>query len=333
MKVGRQKMDRMNVATALNKKYLLYTGVMLHSLCKNNNVPVRAFLLHSELKECDIQYLREALADFDVEIVPLKVNTGLFSERLPRNLTWSIETYYRLALLELLPEDVERLLYIDVDIIVNKSLGEVYALEFEDDEIIATEDSCGKTTWDKFGDKQKEMFAPMIEQGYIYFNAGFMLLNIAKMREKYSFETYMQAIEEWNYQMDAPDQDILNYVHWKYVGYIDCWEYDLFARIAHNEGLTYEDVKQGATVIHYAGTKPWDGNSCHYDIEQLWWDYAKETPFYVQLMEEFLHKTMFDRTLENYINDILRQTESTQEQLSESVALNQRLLNMIRGGK
>lgn len=326
-------MNRMNVATALNKKYLLYTGVMLHSLCVNNKMPIRAFLLHNELEESDFQCLRDALKAFDIEIVSLKVNAELFSERLPRNQQWSIETYYRLALLELLPENIERLLYIDVDIIVNKSLEEVYRIEFENDEIIATEDSCGKKTWDKFGAKQKEMFISMFERGYRYFNAGFMLLNIAKMREKYSFATYIQAIEEWNYQMDAPDQDILNYVHWEYVGYVDYNEYDLFARIAHNNGLTYEEVKQNVAVIHYAGTKPWDADNCHFDIEQLWWDYAKQTPFYVQLLEEFLHKTMFDATVENYILDIEAQAGNIQEQLNESIALNQKMLEIIQNNK
>lgn len=320
----------MNIATALNRKYVIYTGVMLRSLCMNNRVPVRAFLLHSELTESDIRCLVNSLDGFDIEIVPLKVNPELFSSRLPRNSQWSIETYYRLTLMELLPSDVERLLYIDVDIIINKSLEEVYAIDFEGDEIIATVDSCGKKTWDKFGNKQKEMFSPMVEQGYQYFNAGFMLLNIAEIRKKHNFSTYLEAIKKWDYQMDAPDQDILNYVHWAKVGYIDCWQYDLFARIAHGEGFTYEQVKNNTTVIHYAGTKPWDADNCHFDIEQLWWDYAKLTPFYTQLLEEFLQKTMFDTTVENYINQILKDTGEIQTQLDKSLELNQKLLSIIQ---
>ena len=173
----------------------------------------------------------------------------------------------------------------------------------------------------------------MIEQGYRYFNAGFMLLNIEKMREKYSFDTYLDAIEEWNYQMDAPDQDILNYVHWQYVGYVDYGKYDLFARIAHNEGSTYNEVKQSVAIIHYAGTKPWDADNCHFDIEYLWWEYAKQTPFYVQLLEEFMHKTMFDTTVENYIMDIEAQAENIQVQLNESIALNQKMLGIIQANK
>lgn len=41
----------MNIATALNKKYLLYTGVMLTSLCENNPTHIDVYLLHSELEK------------------------------------------------------------------------------------------------------------------------------------------------------------------------------------------------------------------------------------------------------------------------------------------
>ena len=307
-------MEWMNVATALNKKYLLYTGVMLYSLCKNNETPIRAFLLHSELEEADFICLRKSLEDFQIEIISLQVDSQLFNERLPRNEMWSIETYYRLLLPELLPIEVKRLFYIDVDIIVNQSLEEVYAIEFEGTEIIATEDV---STEESMLDKQKEMFASMFSFGYKYFNAGFMLLNIEEIRKKYDFNTYLQVIEEWNYEMAAPDQDILNYVHWEKVGYIDYRKYDMFARIAHNRGMTYEQVKNEVTVIHYAGTKPWNADNCHFDIEQLWWDYAKQTPFYLQLLEEFLHKTMFDTTLETYVGGILEQNTELQQNLKD----------------
>jgi len=324
---------KMNIATALNKKYLLYTGVMLQSLCMNNKMPIRAFLLHSELEDSDIQVLEDALHEFDIEIVPLKVKKELFSDRLPRNVQWSIETYYRLALLELLPMDVERLRYIDVDIIINKSLEELYTVEFEGDEVIGAEDACGKKSFDELGVNQKIMFASMYEQGFRYFNAGFLLFNIEEMRKKYSFETYQNAIEEWEYKMEAPDQDILNYVHWEKVGYINPYEYNLFARVGHNEGMTYEQVKKDVRVIHYPGAKPWDAENCHYDIEKLWWDYAKETPFYMQLLEEFLHKTMTDIRVEKYIEELLEQVTELQGQLRDSMALNEKFLAIIQGMK
>ena len=49
----------MNAATALNRKYLLYTGVMLTSLCENNPCHIDVYILHSELTDKDVQRLKD----------------------------------------------------------------------------------------------------------------------------------------------------------------------------------------------------------------------------------------------------------------------------------
>lgn len=48
---------------------------MLNSLCTNNKVSIRVFLLHSELEKEDFEYLKEVLKDFQIEIISLKVDS------------------------------------------------------------------------------------------------------------------------------------------------------------------------------------------------------------------------------------------------------------------
>lgn len=321
----------MNVATALNKKYLYYTGVMLTSLCVNNKEHIDAYLLHSELENEDIGILQDSLKQYDISIISLKVDAGQFNVKLPRNSQWSIETYYRLMLMDILPESVSRLLYLDVDLIINRSVSELYNMDFGENEIVAADDSNGKRTLNTFGEKQREMFGPMLEMGYRYFNAGVMLLNIREIRRNHNFRTYMQAVEEWNYQMEAPDQDILNYVHWQHVGYVDYEKYDLFARIAHNEKLTYKDVKENTAIIHYAGDKPWDVQNCHFDIEQIWWDYAAMTPFYHQLLEEMQYKLMMDSSLETFISSLLAENGELKDKVQQLISINDKLMMILQG--
>ena len=83
-------------------------------------------------------------------------------------------------------------------------------------------------------------------------------------------------------------------------------------------------------IIHYTGFKPWDSGNCHYDIEKLWWEYAKKTPFYQELLEEFLDNTMTDTYLEDYIKGLLEQLRVVNGQLNESMNLNQRLLSLLQ---
>jgi lipopolysaccharide biosynthesis glycosyltransferase len=319
----------MNIATALNKKYLLYTGVMLVSLCENNPEHIDAYLLHSELEEKDITKLKEALENYDITIISLKVDRDQFDDRLPRDAQWSIETYYRLMLLDILPDYVERILYLDVDIIVNKSLKELYNIDFEDREIIAAEDSCGKRTIELFGVKQKSMFSSRFEKGFKYFNAGVMLLNVKKMKKNHNFKTYMNVAAEWEYHMEAPDQDILNYVHWENIGYVDWKKYDMFARIAHNDGYTYQIIKSSTAIVHFAGYKPWEASNCHFDIEQLWWDYAKLTPFYKDLLEEFQKNQMFDDRLEKYMESVFQENSELKDKVKQLFEINQKMLALI----
>lgn len=97
----------MNVATALNRKYLLYTGVMLTSLCENNPCHIDVYILHSELTDKDIQRLKDCLDKYDVTIYLLYIEKDKFAGRMYTDKMWSIEAYYRLMLLDVLPPNVK----------------------------------------------------------------------------------------------------------------------------------------------------------------------------------------------------------------------------------
>jgi lipopolysaccharide biosynthesis glycosyltransferase len=144
-------------------------------------------------------------------------------------------------------------------------------------------------------------------------------MNIKAMRGVYDFSYYLKVAEEWNYEMYAPDQDILNYAHWKHVGYVDFCVFDLFARLAHEKGVTYEEVKVQTAVIHYAGDKPWGTTHYHYDIEKIWWEYAKMTPFYAELMEAFVESSVCDTIVE-------RRMAKLKNQCNRLIQINEQLL-------
>lgn len=321
----------MNIATALNRKYLQYTAVMLTSLCINNpDEPIRAFLLHHELTEEDFEILRRSLDHYDIEIISLKIDRDQFDKRLPYSVQWSIEAYYRLLLLDILPDDVERLLYLDVDIIVNQSISDFYSQPFHGNDLVVCENSAGHLSAQaRLGEKQKEMFASRFEKGFLYFNSGVLLMNITGMRGRIDFHTYMKAIGEWDYQMGAPDQDILNYVHWPQVIYADAKKYNYFSRVAHEQGVTYENGRKSLCIMHYTDEKPWETRNYHYPLEKIWWDYAKKTPFYHELLERFLDMTLFDDTLEQWLRNMIEEQKEMAEKLARSLDLSSQLFSML----
>ena len=296
----------MNIATALNRNYLLYTGVMLTSLCENNRCHIDVYILHSELTDEDIDSLRSCLKQYDVTIHPLHVEREKFAGKMYTDKMWSLEAYYRLMLFDILPDSVDRMFYFDVDIIINKSLESLYESDFEGNDLIVCEDDCGNCTPSHYGPVHKRIFGTPERQDFRYFNSGVMLMNIEKMRHIYNYDYYMNVAKDvWNYAMEAPDQDILNYVHWKSVKYIPYEQYNLFARIAYYCDISYETVKEKVSIVHFTWYKPWDGKVAHYNLEKLWWDYAKKTPYYMKLATVFIDQTISENDSERKIRKLM----------------------------
>ena len=318
---------RINVATALNSHYMRYTYVMLTSLFVNQTeADIHVFLLHSDLSESEQECLQSLALSYGNTIHYLPISRESFPAELPTTQQWSLETYYRLLLLDILPEEIDRLLYMDVDMIVNQSIVELYQTDFEGACFCACRDM---TVNFPMSDVRDEIFKEQIAAGFTYFNAGLMLWNVAALRGKYSFKDYMDLAGKLEYKMLAPDQDLMNYMHWKQIKFVDEYRYDLFSKKAYYDGFRYEQVKKETTIIHYAGMKPWEGQYVHYDIEKLWWDYAKQTPFYTELMEEFMQDCLGDPLVYNAMTSLSEEKQNLVTELQKSTELCKHLLQIL----
>lgn len=321
-------MEIINVAAALNSKYMRYTYVMLTSLFMNQpDTCIRVYLLHNDLTENDKTQLTSLAAEYHNEIHFLHIDKSKFPKELPTTDMWSLETYFRLMLSDVLPKVVDRLLYIDVDMIVNKPIKDLYHTDFEGKLFCVCRDMSVAFP---FPDVRNDIFKEHIANGFTYFNAGLMLWNIEALREEgYCFETYMNLAKELDYRLLAPDQDLLNYTHWNRLKFVDEYQYDLFSRMAYRSGIHYEEVKEETTIIHYAGMKPWEGEYVHYDIEQLWWDYAKKTPFYQELLEEFVQGSLMKPVVYDNMLRLSAENKQLKEDLDKSVALCKQMLQNL----
>nr|WP_297767132.1 glycosyltransferase family 8 protein [uncultured Butyrivibrio sp.] len=288
----------MNVSASFNRKYVDYAIVLLTSFCVNNPENNHFYIMHSELLQEDMEIIKSAMSQYDAEFTFLDASKEIENLKLPVSDFWSNEIYYRLMLPDKLPSEVDRILYLDVDVIVHGKVDDIYYSDFGDALLMAAEDSNKTNTLDTYKPKVKQMLLPRYGEDFRYFNSGVLMMNIARMRGKNTFDSYLEAMKEWDYQMAAPDQDILNYVHYAEVKYIPWEKYDLFAKLAFNSGWTYEDVKEKNKIIHFAGAKPWNFDGLKYEIERFWWEYAAMTPVYQKLMESFLENSFTNNYLE-----------------------------------
>ncbi len=293
--------ERMNVITSLNRKYVPQVCVMLESLYANNQeVPIRVFLLHSELIEEDEKLITEHANKWGASASFLKVEKKYF-EKMPATELWTVESFFRLAMIDMLPADVDRLLYLDVDLAILKPVYDLYFADFEGTDLIACKDMGSNIP---FGDVRDEVFRELVgKETFVYCCAGVMLWNIEKLRNNVTLETYLQAAEALNYRILAPDQDLINLIHGEQIKIVDEFQYDCFVK---GYNWSSDEVKRYVSILHYAGaTKPWSGKYPKIDVYKVWWEYAKNTPLYLQMLETCFEESYeTDRTLYNSIKHL-----------------------------
>ena len=200
----------MNVLLCLNEALFRQLFVLVYSIRKNNpNTCLHFFIfergLSDEMKS-ELQDYCNNMIDADIEF--FHVHPEYVSDFAPRGRI-TIESYFRLLLVDLLPTTVKRVLYLDIDIIVNKNLYELYNTDLKDLYLAA----C-------------PTFKPMDYQDFVklseerakncYFNAGVILFNLEKMRDdKWDVsrfkKSYLKLFDYFGGNPPYEDQGLLNY--------------------------------------------------------------------------------------------------------------------------
>lgn len=176
----------------------------------------------------------------------------------------SIATYNRLLIPELIPEE-NRVIYLDCDIIVRKSLAELYNKDFENNLVIGIEDiACINHSKRLHLEK--------------YINGGVILFNSKQMREEKSVEKIFNWIENNKNIIDCHDQDIINAALAGRIKYIE----DIYDAQVLREGNSRFDNIPDPVILHFIGPKkPWTIykplNTTHWGKE--YFKALKDTPW------------------------------------------------------
>lgn len=167
-------------------------------------------------------------------------------------------TYLRLMMLEVLSPAIQRVLYLDVDVIVNGDLRPLWNTDMGDHVCAAVVDPGVDA--DAFA-TQYELSKPGR-----YFNAGVLLFDLTKLRGKHFLEQAIAILEDPTVHLEFADQDALNIVLWNQWLPVDpCWNfqrkflYDDFAAWKSLNPKTREPA-----IIHFTERyKPWQHTEWH----------------------------------------------------------------------
>ena len=200
-------MDKnLHVVYASDDRFAEILGVSLTSLYESNKSmeQIHVYVLDSKISEENkkkLKSLSRAYERSDVRCIPAKD----ISEELHMDIAvdrGSLSQYARLFISSVLPENLEKVLYLDCDIIIRQSLEELWNLDMHGKTIAALKDAFSKWYRMNIDLKPKD----------IMFNSGVMLINLKRWKVQKVEKDLLRFIGSKNGKIQQGDQGALNAV-------------------------------------------------------------------------------------------------------------------------
>lgn len=279
-----QNKETIHIALTFDDNYTEYSVVLKTSILVNkaDDEKIHFHLLDSGFSDAAKAKIME-VKSADCLIEFHKVDMEIFKN-------YKKADYYPVSMLftMILPDiiNVDRLIYLDSDMIVNTSLKELWQTDFDDNYVAAVEDANGKKYAKRFG----------LKFGSKFFNTGTMLVNCKKWREDNIPKRAVEISMENTGTRFGYDQTVLNQLFEGKVKFVDLkWNLQ-YCPI--NVWATYDDIEEykraieNPSIVHFVGDyKPWkQGLGCFNPRQENYLKYHKLTSYALSDYKEWQRK-------------------------------------------
>lgn len=246
--------------------YILDSGISLENKKKLDSIPKK--------------YGRKPLEYIVAKNISKELNIDVKMDR------GSLSQYARLFVSSLLPQDLERVLYLDCDIIINKSIKNLWTIDMHEKTIAALMDAFSK------------YYRANIElqPNDIMFNSGVMLIDLNRWKKQKVEKCLMDFIIKHNGKIQQGDQGALNSILSKDTY---CFEprfnsVTIFYDFTYEEMMTYrkppkfyskDEIKLAIdepVIIHFTTSflsrRPWI-EGCEHQYLDKWLKYKNLSPW------------------------------------------------------
>ena len=251
--------EKLNILVTINKKYKKQLIILLNSIKQSNkDENFNIYILHKDLKDEDINEIKKGLnKNFNIKDIKIKEDDMDF---LPVNCErYPVEIYFRIFAAKYLPENIDRVLYLDSDIVVINKLNELYNMDFEDNYFIAAT-HIGKAVH-KFNEVRLG-----IKEDEPYINTGVLLMNLKELRKIQLEKEVIEFVKNNKKRLMLPDQDIISSIYGNKIKLVDELKYNLGERTLRIYNINNPKNKirikwicKNTVIIHYFGrNKPYN---------------------------------------------------------------------------
>ena len=255
---GEKRRDTIEVMLVSDANYSAFLATTIVSILKNAapDDSLRFHIVDAGLEDADRAAIEELKTLRTFEAVYYTPDLREYLKYLCDDIsTFPVVVNHRLFAPNFLPETLDKIVYMDVDVVVLSSLGELWKTQIGDSFVAAAPDIKMRPSHRK---------AIGLTEDFPYFNSGVLLVNLKKWREDNITEKLLAIADEIKENIDFPDQDVLNVYAFR----------NGFQKLPEGWNVHPRDYVEDKThLLHYMGTR----QRCpHLDIL---YKYAALTPY------------------------------------------------------
>jgi lipopolysaccharide biosynthesis glycosyltransferase len=302
-------MQKIDVVFSLDANYIQHFCVAITSLLENNLKNIeRIFLITDIDKKQLVKTFSFILTKYYKTIVYLKIDDSIIKKfRVDSHISQA--AYYRLFLPEILPNDIDKVLYLDSDIVVNEYLDSLFQLEFKSSTSKGNINELKCTS----GKDPEELYLFAVSEvrwqdlnrlqtiglsGCKYFNSGVLLINLRKWRVENITKKLISIALNYKDKLKFHDQDVLNIAFENYWG-----ELNYKFNTVNLDYLEEKVYKKNYSIIHYTGgSKPWHFRNRH-PLKAVYWYYLWKTPYRYYIPEDLTFESILKKLLKPLLNN------------------------------
>ncbi|MDR1623925.1 MAG: glycosyltransferase family 8 protein [Tannerellaceae bacterium] len=268
-----------HIACNIDTRFTTHCAVTLVSLFENNKTSdICVHIIASGLPDADQEILKNLAVRYGNEVrfyfPPSDLLSSFSIKKCGKRI--SMAAYYRCMLSVILPEQLDKVLYLDCDIVVLGDIMELWETDMS---------TCGVACVDDISKDEDERYERLhYDKSYSYFNSGVLLINLSYWREHEVDKQCVRYFRTYPERILFNDQDLLNVVLYKDKVFVPLkWNMqDGFYRYGIEKKVSdwpaFRQALLHPVILHYTNKKPWNYDSMH-PLKGEYYNYLDMTPW------------------------------------------------------
>lgn len=283
----------LHIAYSADDNYARHAGISILSLFENNLKvdSITVYIMENNISELNKQKLLYIAKTYNRNIKFIKfddiekyIGITIWADR-------SLSAMTRLFLDKVIPNNVDKLIYLDCDTIINGSLESLWNIDMDS--------YCVAGVLDTTSNVSKTLVG--LNKDDVYINSGVLLMNIKRWRKNSIDNKILKFIESYQGKIFHMDQGVINgalkneilVIHPKYNVLTSYFSFSHREIVYLNDLNFYYsekeiiEAKENPIIIHYTPdhfNRPWIEN-CIHPLRKKYIDYKEISPWNEILLE------------------------------------------------